>query len=145
MPDTPQTYQTHVRWHAPFHFVAGPLAIINFFWSLWNLWQHFGSATIKDLIVAIILLVAVTLTRTSALKAQDRVIRLEEELRYQKILSPELVSRAKALKPWQFIALRFASDAELPELMKQTLDGKFAKAKDLKLAIKNWRGDYLRV
>lgn len=145
MPDTPQNYQNHVRWHAPFHFVAAPLAIINFLWSLWNLWQHLGGASIKDLMIAIILLVAVTLTRTSALKAQDRVIRLEEHLRYQKVLSPDLAKKAETLTPGQFIALRFASDEELAGLVQQTLDGKFAKPKDIKLAIKNWRGDYLRV
>ncbi len=145
MPDTPQNYQNHTRWHAPFHFVAGPLAIINFLWSLWNLWQQFGSASIKELLIAIILLVAVTLTRTSALKAQDRVIRLEENLRYQKILPPALVQKAASLNPGQIIALRFAPDEELAGLVQQTLEGRFAKPKDIKLAIKNWRGDYLRV
>ena len=73
------------------------------------------------------------------------MIRLEENLRYQKILSPELAKQAEALTPAQIIALRFASDAELPGLVQQTLDGKFEKGKDIKLAIKNWRGDDLRV
>jgi len=49
------------------------------------------------------------------------------------------------LKPSQIISLRFASDEELAELVQKTLNGDFATPKDIKIAIKNWRGDYLRV
>ena len=99
----------------------------------------------QGLLIALLLAVVGFLARINALKAQDRVIRLEEQLRYQRVLSPDWVQRAGALKPGQMIALRFASDEELPNLVQQTLEGKFATPKDIKLAIQRWRGDYLRV
>lgn len=145
MPDTPQNFQNHARLHVPFHFVMAPLALINLLWSLLSLYLHFGTAQLKDLLVAILLIVIGFLARINALKAQDRVIRLEEQLRYQRLLSPELVKRAAALSTGQIIALRFASDDELAGLMVQTLDNKFATVKEIKQAIHNWRGDYLRV
>jgi hypothetical protein len=145
MSETPQTYENHVRYHAPFHFVMMPLAMLNLIWSLVALYREPGLAELKDLLIAFLLVLIGFLTRISALKAQDRVIRLEEQLRYQRVLPPDLAQRAEALKTGQMIALRFASDAELPNLVQQTLNGKFAKPKDIKQAIQQWRGDYLRV
>jgi hypothetical protein len=84
-------------------------------------------------------------SRLQALKAQDRVIRLEERLRYREVLSPELVKRADGLRTGQIISLRFAPDDELAGLVERTLNGEFAKTKEIKMAIKNWRGDHLRV
>ncbi len=83
--------------------------------------------------------------RMQALKAQDRVIRLEERLRYNAMLPKDLAEKASNLKTGQMISLRFASDEELPELVQRTLNGEFANGKDIKLAIKNWKSDYLRV
>ena len=48
------------------------------------------------------------------------------------------------LTPRQMVALRFASDKELPELVRDVLAGKLASQKAIKLAIKDWQGDYLR-
>lgn len=83
--------------------------------------------------------------RAQALRAQDRVVRLEEKLRYQGLLSKDLAGKAETLKTGQLIALRFASDEELPSLVERTLNGEFKDSKEIKLAIKNWRGDFLRV
>ena len=85
------------------------------------------------------------LSRVNALKVQDRVIRLEERLRYKELLPNDLAEKASNFKTSQMIALRFASDKELLDLVERTLNGEFATTKDIKLAIKNWRGDYLRV
>lgn len=145
MPDTSQTYQTHVRYHAPFHYVLTPLVLINLLWSLVNLFLQFNASAVQGVLVAFLLVLIGVLARTNALKAQDRVIRLEEQLRYNRVLSPELAQRATALSASQMVALRFASDEELADLMQQTLDGKFANGKEIKQAIRTWRGDYLRV
>lgn len=140
-----QNYENHTRYHPPFHFVMFPLVLLNLIWSIVSLWREPGMDTLKDLLVALLLAIIGFLARGSALKVQDRVIRLEERLRYQSVLPPNLAKRAEGLKTGQMIALRFASDDELPELVQQTLEGKFQTAKDIKLAIKQWRGDYLRV
>jgi len=83
-------------------------------------------------------------TRLYALKVQDRVIRLEERLRLTQLLPESTRARIGELSAGQLIALRFASDAEVPGLVQQTLDGKWDQ-KQVKSAIKNWRPDYLRV
>lgn len=145
MPDSPQTYQNHVRYHAPFHYVMLPLATINLIWAIVNLVRHPEGSTIQGLLVAFLLAWIGFLARGNALRAQDRIIRLEEQLRYQRVLSPEMAKRASALSSRQIIALRFASDEELAGLIQQTLENKFANTKEIKQAIQNWRGDYLRV
>ena len=97
------------------------------------------------ILLAVGLILLSLAARLQALKAQDRVIRLEERLRYQAVLPSALAQEAANLKTGQMIALRFASDAELPQLVEKTLNGELQTSKEIKLAIKNWRGDYLRV
>jgi hypothetical protein len=83
-------------------------------------------------------------TRAFALTAQDRLIRLETALRVQR-LAPELSGRFTQVTRGQFTALRFASDAELPGLLREVLDGKLVRGIDIKKRITDWQGDYLRV
>jgi len=94
--------------------------------------------------VSFAFVVAVVKTRTNPLRTQDRVIRLEEKLRFHALLTPDLYARSHSLSVQQIVALRFASDEELPELVRRTLDENLT-AKQIKQAINNWRGDYLRV
>jgi hypothetical protein len=75
---------------------------------------------------------------------QDRLIRLEERVRYERVLPEELRWRADELTVNQFVSLRFASDDELPALMRKVLDEKVTSRKAIKQLIKNWRPDYLR-
>jgi len=75
---------------------------------------------------------------------QDRLIRLEEKLRYERLLAEELRWRAEELTIDQFVSLRFASDEELPALMRKVLVDKLTERKAIKQLIKNWRPDYLR-
>ena len=145
MADTPQNYQNHVRWQKSFHFFLLPVFLINFIWSVVEFFLSPGWEPGRWVVVSFALIVLTILTRINPLRAQDRVIRLEEQLRYQRVLPPELAQRAHALTIWQIVALRFAPDAELPDLVRQTLENKFAKTDEIKRAIKNWRADTLRV
>jgi hypothetical protein len=99
----------------------------------------------EQLLLSIGLLLMMLLVRVNPLKAQDRVIRLEERLRYQRVLPADLADKASALPARFIVALRFASDEELPGLIKQVLDGGVTKPREVKKAIKNWRVDYFRV
>jgi hypothetical protein len=96
-------------------------------------------------LVAAALLTTAFLTRTQALKAQDRVIRLEMRLRLRDVLPPDLHPRITELTPEHMIGLRFASDAELPELVRQALAGTLTTTKSVKEAVKDWQADHLRV
>jgi Family of unknown function (DUF6526) len=140
-----QTYENHVRWLPPYHFVMAPIMLLNLIFAIVQIIRDFNVDRVAYLIVAIGLVLLALLARTQALTALDRVIRLEERLRYQKLLSPELAAKANEFTKDQFISLRFASDEELPDLVERTLKGEFAKGAEIKKAIKNWRGDYLRV
>jgi hypothetical protein len=96
------------------------------------------------IVMSIVLLFAVGRARMHSLTAQDRVIRLEEKLRYAALLSPDDLARSHALTIRQIIALRFASDAELPTLLHRTLNENLTE-KQIKQSITTWRPDYLRV
>jgi hypothetical protein len=95
--------------------------------------------------VALALLMLGLLSRVQALAAQDRVIRLEMRLRLQKVLPADLQSKINDLSTKHIVALRFAGDAELPDLVREVLAGKLDKQKDIKLKIKNWQADWQRV
>lgn len=145
MSQTGQTYATHVRWHPPFHFVLSPILFLHLIYTIWKLYQEPGFDRAEQVMLAIGLFILGALVRINPLKAQDRIILLEEKLRYQKILPAELAARAESIPPRFIVALRFASDEELSGLVTQVLDGKFEKPGDVKKAVKNWRGDYFRV
>lgn len=145
MPETPQNYSNHTRWHPPFHFFLFPVMTIHLGWTIYKLTQALTLDNIEQLLLAAGLIVLFLMTRTNALKVQDRVIRLEEQLRYQRLLPADLAKKASAIPARFIVALRFASDEELAVLVKQVLDGKFAKPVEVKRAIQNWRGDYFRV
>ncbi len=140
-----QNYQNHTRWHVPQHFILMPILLVNLIFAVVRLVQYPNIDRAEFLLLAIGLMLMSFLVRTNALRVQDRLIRLEEKLRYEKVLPPNLLNQIDKLNVGQINALRFATDAELPELMRRVLDGEFAKNGEIKQAIVNWRGDYLRV
>jgi len=145
MADAPQSYKTHVRMHPPFHYFLMPVMLINFIWQVVLFVLRPGWTQGEWVVVSAALVIMAFLVRINPLRAQDRIIRLEEQLRYQRVLPQDLAQRAATLRPGQIIALRFASDAELPGLVRQALDNNFAKPDEIKRAIKDWRADTFRV
>lgn len=141
----PQTYANHTRWHPPFHFFVVPVMVVNFIWSVVEFVMTPGWNSGRWAVVSLALLVLMFLVRMNPLKAQDRIIRLEERLRYQQLLSPALLEQAGRLRTGQIVALRFAPDDELEELLSAVLAGKLTKPVQIKQAIKNWRSDTFRV
>ena len=83
--------------------------------------------------------------RTFPLKAQDRIIRLEETLRLERLLPADLKPRIGDLRPGQLIALRFASDEELPDLTRAVLAGEVTGSDEIKKRARNWRADHFRM
>ena len=94
--------------------------------------------------MSIVFFVMAGVARGGALAAQDRIIRLEERLRLTALLPAEDRAHIDELSIKQLIALRFASDAELPALVRKTLTQNL-EPKAIKQSIINWRGDYDRV
>lgn len=144
---TPQNYKNHVRFHPPFHFFMVWVFLINIIIAIVVLirrWPHHIAMHSWLVVMAIALFTLTGYARGYPLKVQDRIIRLEENLRYQRLLTPELVVAAQSLTVRQIIALRFASDAELPVLIQRTLSENLTP-KTIKQSVTNWRADNLRV
>jgi len=140
----PQTYANHRRYDPLFHvFIFGVLAI-SLLVSLWQLVRGPGFTTAWIFLVFAALLVLSFKVRLYALKVQDRIIRLEERLRLQQLLSEPLRARIGELTEGQLIGLRFASDGELPELVRQSLDEDLPR-EEIKKRVKVWRPDTFRV
>jgi hypothetical protein len=140
-----QNFSNHGKFFPPFHFFAAPILIANFIWSIFRLKPlGFSPYAIFSVVVAAALVVTLFAARNMALKVQDRVIRLEERLRYQRLLAPDLQSRIDDFTMNQLVSLRFASDAELPALARKVLDDKINDRKTIKQLITVWRPDYLR-
>jgi hypothetical protein len=65
-------------------------------------------------------------------------------LRMQQVLPPDLLARVGEITRPQVVALRFASDGELPDLTREVLSGKLTTQKAIKERVRNWQPDYLR-
>ena len=140
-----QPYANHTRWYPFVHFIVVPLLLLNLIYQAVRLYQEPSWDRAIWVAFCLVVILIVPSARLQALKAQDRLIRLEEQLRYRELLGQDIAQRASELPTRQIIALRFASDSELPSLVERTLNGEFASPKEIKIAIKDWRGDYLRV
>jgi len=140
-----QSFENHTRWYPPFHFFVMPMFAIHFFWSIYRWWKTgFSVDAFEYVVMAAALIVFMITARLMALKVQDRVIRLEERMRCERLLPADLKPRIAELRPGQLVALRFASDSELPELARKVMDEKLMDGKAIKQMIKVWRPDYLR-
>lgn len=139
-----QTLANHGRFDPWYHFFVVPVLLANFFVCCMHEYhdpRHFDEWLV---LMSIVLLVMAVKIRSYALKVQDRVIRLEERLRLAALLPASTLARLAELKEGQLVALRFASDAEIPALVEKTLAEKL-EAKQIKQAIQNWRADFWRV
>jgi hypothetical protein len=141
----PQTRANHVRLHPPFHFFLMPAALVLLILTIINVVKH--SDLLESwilLLIGVITPIAFLLIRVNPLRAQDRVIRLEERLRLAALLNEPLKSRIGELTEPQLVALRFASDAEVAALMEKALKEQM-KSADIKKAVVSWRADLFRV
>jgi hypothetical protein len=139
-----QNYSNHTRWVPPYHFFALPVLLLNIGWSIYHLIKVQSADTVITLLLALALLIVALLGRLFTLKVQDRLIRLEMRLRMMGVLPQDLRGRIPEFTPDQLIALRFASDGELPALARKVLDEKIAARKPIKQMVKNWEADEFR-
>lgn len=141
---TAQNFKNHTRYHAPFHFISAPLSLAGLIGSIVNLINskpdNYYSASLLVVVFVLIFLIG-SMVRTYALKAQDRAIRAEENLRHYILTGKPFDSR---LNIRQIIALRFASDEELPSLAKKAAEESL-RSKEIKEQIKNWKEDSYRI
>ncbi|MEO5902471.1 MAG: DUF6526 family protein [Gemmatimonadaceae bacterium] len=140
-----QDFKSHRQFVPAFHFFTIPILLINIGVEAARLYRYQTMYHVWVVVVAFTLLLFALVARIMALKAQDRVIRLEERLRLASLLPAEHRDKVGELTPGQLVALRFASDEEAPDLAHRTMTGEFKTQNDIKKAVKNWRADTHRV
>jgi hypothetical protein len=140
-----QSFAHHTKWVPLFHGFILPVLLLNFGWSIYR-WVHLGFTIdgFVNILTAAALLMVPLAARLFALTVQDRVIRLEERLRMEKLLPADLQPRISDFTREQLVGMRFASDAELPALARKVLADKVANRKAIKQMVQNWRADHLR-
>ena len=139
-----QNFKNHTRLVPLYHGLSFLLILAGLIGSVINLMHSDASSNYSAALLVVVFIVLTFLfffARLFALKAQDRAIRAEENFRFYILTGKPL---DKQLRMGQIIALRFASDEEMPALAKRAVDEKLSQ-KEIKMAIKNWRGDYHRV
>jgi len=144
MPQPAQTYKSHRRFYPIFHFFVLPVLTINVVNTIRHVWYRPMRDTWFELLMAITLLTLALTARAMAIAVQDRVIRLEMQLKLRALLPADLQGRIGELTRRQLVALRFASDDELPSLVGEVLAGKLADSRAIKQRIKDWQADHLR-
>ncbi len=140
-----QNYQNHRRINVFHHLILAPLLILHLIYTIVRFFQEPGLDRAESVLVALVLIGILVVARLYALKLQDRLIRLEEQVRYARVLPEDLAFQAENMPLNQILALRFASDAELPALVTGVLSGKTQKPDEIKRSVNNWRADELRV
>lgn len=144
---TPQSYSNHARTDPPMHFFVFPVLIANLGVAIWvaiHFRHNYPYLGHWSIVVSLALLILAFKCRINDLKLQDRIIRLEERLRITSLIPAQQHQHLPELTVRQLIALRFASDEELPQLVHKTLTQNL-EPKAIKRAITHWRADNHRV
>ena len=144
MAEQTQSYKNHARFLPPYHFFVMPVLLVNLLNTGRHLFQQMTLHNAWEVVFALGLLGLGLFSRVQALTVQDRVIRLEERLRLRQLLPADLHPHIDTLTHRQLVALRFASDQELADLVREVIAGQLATPKDIKLRVRNWRPDFLR-
>jgi hypothetical protein len=142
-----QNFKNHARYFPLHHFIITPLTLLFLGWTVGR--SNFDSSdstseSIYFLILALIIVLLPLLGRIYALKNQNRIILMEMRLRYFHLTGKSFSEKETDLRTNQIIALRFAGDDELLSLMDQAISKNLSN-KEIKMSIKNWKGDYSRV
>lgn len=140
-----QSFKSHTKWVPGFHFFVMPVLAINVGFAIyWCGRAGFTVSSVLSVFVSFAIFLGILLARVMTLKVQDRVIRLEERLRLERLLPTALQPRIGEFTMEQLVGLRFASDAELPELARKVLDENVNNRRAIKQMVKTWRPDYAR-
>ncbi len=137
-----QNYDNHRKFVRGYHVVAFGLLALNFFYSLYRVVTALSMDSVMALLLAFALILVMFYARIFALRAQDRVIRLEERLRLSELLPPEQKHTIDQLTTSQLIGLRFASDGEVATLVAAVIAEGIDDREEIKKRVTNWRPDY---
>src|SRR5262245_4741790 len=136
-----QNFKNHAQQTPVWTFGVLLPFLLNFIHAVVHVFERFGLDALLDLAMAVAFLILWWFVRRMALTVQDRVIRLEMRLRLREVLPAAMLADIPKLSRSQLVALRFASDEELAELVREVLAGTLGKPRDIKMKIRNWQAD----
>jgi hypothetical protein len=139
-----QNFKNHAKFAPPFHFLGVPLLVAYAVWAIMGAVKNPTWGTVMPALLGVALVLLIFMLRLFVLTVQDRVIRLEMRLRMRDLLPPDLIPRIPEFTPGQLVALRFASDRELPALARRVLDDRIQDRKTIKKMVTDWQADHLR-
>jgi hypothetical protein len=145
MSSRPQTFENHAKMVPGYHYVTAAILLFLLAWSIWQLIQGPTASSVVGFLLVTALILVSYYARTFALGVQDRLIRLEERLRMERLLPEDLRARIGEFSTEQLVGLRFASDDELPELARRVLAEGITDRKVIKKSVGNWRADHQRI
>lgn len=145
MSDSPQTFDSHAKIVPGYHRWTTALLVLPTLYFGYRAVADFNADRAALFLFCIGVLFLGLYARVFPLGVQDRLIRLEERMRMEKLLPSDLRQRIPEFKTRQLVALRFASDEELPELARRVLEQGLSDPKEIKRAIRAWRADHQRI
>lgn len=141
----PQSCANHRAWPPPVYLAAGVILAVEAFHQGWIVVQSPSFWSVWGFFAALALVVVWYESRRRAQIVQDRVIRGESRARLERVLGAGRRADIDRLKLSQLIALRFASDAEVPALVSEVLAGTLTAPDEIKRRVTDWQADWLRV
>ena len=145
MSSVPQSFENHATFVPMYHLGAfGPIGIY-ILWSLYVVVTAFSLASLMSLLFAIGVIITFFFARVFPLGVQDRVIRLEERLRLERLLGPEQRDAISGMDTELLIGLRFASDGEVANLFNAIIDESITDRSEVKKRVTSWRADHQRI
>lgn len=145
MSEPAQSYAKHARMVPMYHYVASPLIFVPVLYFLKEAITAFSVENVMNAAFGVGVVLAAFYARAFPLGVQDRLIRLEERLRMERVLPEDLRARIEDVTTDQLVGLRFAPDDELEGLTRRVLAGELADRKSIKQAVRSWRADHQRI
>lgn len=139
-----QNFKNHARMRPVYHYFMAPLSLFLTGWAAWNVFQTGSAQDWFFFLLAFSTVFSLNMPRRFAIENQDRIIRLEMRYRYYLLTGKRLEPMENELGLRRIIALRFASDAELPGLVETTLAENLT-VRQIKQRVTDWQGDFNRV
>ena len=146
MSEPAQSFENHTKFVRGYHGLATALLVLpTLYFAFLVVRDSFSLERVAFFLFCVGVIIAALYARLFPVGVQDRVIRLEERLRMEHVLPEDLRGRVSEFTAAQLIGLRFASDAELPDLARRVLDEGISDRSEIKKAVKDWRADHQRI
>lgn len=139
-----QNFKNHKKNRLGFFVIILIASFILFIWSIINLVSIFNVNSLFNCFFTLLFNISLYLAKGFANRNQDRIIRMEMRYRYHLLTGRRFETLENQLTIKQIVALRFASDEEIVDLIKEAISKKLSQ-NEIKSKIKNWIGDYQRV